>query len=232
MCYVCMCGCRSDLIKSNLNLACHLTAPLSLSSLTPLSPFFSILAHPFLHSPSFTSLPSTLTPFSLPISPTTTQHNTQVVKALLVQSKLNVPFTGGLSSYSAFLLVLAAYDRCQYSDTRNMFSKTRKGDINPIDINASTSDGNNNNSHNTSSSNLNGFQHDITGIGAAPIVTEGEVFLHFLSLFSCTSSTFNSSCQGIGTLNRNQCLYLRNSNCQSYIVCFIKTIFYHFLIEI
>jgi hypothetical protein len=36
----------------------------------------------------------------------------QVVKALLVAANLHIPFSGGLNSYSVFLMVLAAYDRC------------------------------------------------------------------------------------------------------------------------
>ena len=112
------------------------------------------------------------------------------MKALLVQSKFNVPFSGGLSSYSAFLLVLAAYDRCQYSDLAATMA--RRGGHH------SWSHGSN---LNEADGGLHGTAEIETGIGygsSGRVVTEGEVLIHFLALYSSPNVGFQSSCQGIG----------------------------------
>ena len=112
-----------------------------------------------------------------------------MVKALLVQSKFNVPFSGGLSSYSAFLLVLAAYDRCQYSDVAA--TMTRRG-------HHSWSHGSN---LNEADGGLHGTAEIESGIGygtSGRIVSEGEVLIHFLALYSSPNVGFQSSCQGVG----------------------------------
>jgi hypothetical protein len=110
-----------------------------------------------------------------------------------VQSKLNVPFLGGLSSYSAFLLVLAAYDRCQNSDARNAFATRGKGLPSSPSASNLNSDGDGFNGGNVGGSiGIGG------GAGSSLPVTEGEVFMHFLALFASSSQGFNSSCQGIG----------------------------------
>ena len=118
-----------------------------------------------------------------------------MVKALLVQSKLNAPFSGGLSSYSAFLLVLAAYDRCQYSEDRQPLFTRRRGTSCSNNIFEPSSGGHSDIEDSSSSDRI-----DNTAPGSVPTlpVTEGEVFLHFLTLYALSSSTFNPLTQGIG----------------------------------
>ena len=109
---------------------------------------------------------------------------------MLVQSKFNVPFSGGLSSYSAFLLVLAAYDRCQYSDmAANM---ARRG-------------GHHSWSHGSNLNEADGSLHGTADIesgqgygSSGRIISEGEVLIHFLALYSTPNVGFQSSSQGIG----------------------------------
>lgn len=101
----------------------------------------------------------------------------KVVKYLLVHSNNNVPFTGGLSSYSAFLMVLAAYDRCVLNAKSIAFSSSV--------IHQGISGQDNRDFKG------NGISTSATG---ATSVTEGEVLLQFFALYS---SGFNPSCQGI-----------------------------------
>lgn len=114
---------------------------------------------------------------------------------MLVQSKLNVPFTGGLSSYSAFILVLAAYDRCQYGEARLAACARRKstGYVSPSQMFFPTGS--------DPEDSYAGSSNDGAGSVCAPIrtVSEGEVFLHFLSLYALSSSAFNPLTHGIGT---------------------------------
>ena len=133
------------------------------------------------------------------------RFDSQVVKALLVQSKLNIPFSGGLSSYSAFLLVLAAYDRCQNSDARNTFVTRGKGLASSPSGSNLYADGDS-----FSGGSVGGSIGGSAGSGLP--VTEGEVFMHFLALFASNSQGFNSACQGIG---ESACL----SPCLSLSVC-------------
>ena len=168
-----------------------------------------------------------------------------------MQAKLNVPFTGGLSSYSAFLLVLAAHDRCLYSDTRPAIRKaTGASGSAPATVSGSVSGSVSGPVSGSVSGpvsvtvsgpvldpsgvplsdplltqsqslplplpNSSGNSSGIGGIGGTGdsegaytahlgqptlpvrIVSEGEVFMHFLSLYSLSSSTFNPAVQGIG----------------------------------
>ena len=123
---------------------------------------------------------------------------------MLVQSKLNAPFSGGLSSYSAFLLVLAVYDRCQYSEDRQPLFTRRRGTgtgsstIVPESLSGGYSD------IEDSSSN-DRIENTAAGAGSVPTlpVTEGEVFLHFLTFYALSSSTFNPLTQGIGKYKKN-----------------------------
>ena len=131
-----------------------------------------------------------------------------MVKALLVQSKFNVPFSGGLSSYSAFLLVLAAYDRCQYSDMAAMVARRGGHQSWSNGSNLSEADGG-----------LHGTAEIESGIGygtSGRIVSEGEVLIHFLALYSSPNVGFQSSSQGIGkTCCQLQALILYPNVCLS-----------------
>ena len=118
------------------------------------------------------------------------------MKALLVQSKLNVPFAGGLSSYSAFLLVLAAYDRCQYIDDRQALFTRWKGPGGSFAASLSPSTGCTDAEDHYNSDRMGAGM----GAGSVPTlpVTEGEVLMHFLTLYALKSTVFNPLTQSIG----------------------------------
>lgn len=117
----------------------------------------------------------------------------KVVKYLLVNASLNVPFNGGLSSYSVFLLVCAAYESLQQevgsdAPTSDSGKKGRVGVLAESDPSMAAS----------VSSPLN-----LKKVSRTP-VTEGRLLLHFLKMFG---RDFNPAVHGVDVPGSNPALF-------------------------
>ena len=154
-----------------------------------------------------------------------------MVKGLLAAAKLHIPFSGGLSSYSTFLMVLSAYDRCIALEAKRIAGKkklvARNSVINPSEYGGGgvgskvtnislinpqigeieeesenqqgliIDEGDYMHSENDKLGLMKGQGQDSPYSTAAAAITEGDVFLHFLQLFS-SGMGLNPLVQGMG----------------------------------
>lgn len=121
----------------------------------------------------------------------------KVVKYLLVNAGLNVPFNGGLSSYSVFLLVCAAYESLQQEANTeaesNVVNNRVKGRLNTL------LEGEDSTTAASVSSPLN-----LKKVSRMP-VTEGRLLLHFLKMFG---RDFDPSVQGVDIPGSHPVLFI------------------------
>ena len=112
----------------------------------------------------------------------------KVIKNLLLCTGLNTPFNGGLSSYSVFLMVCAAYESCDLEDIHNESVGAGTGTVTGVVVD----DGSLPLPVTTASAPI--LSSSKRGVSPASI-TEGRLFLHVLKLFG---RDFDPEEQGIG----------------------------------